>query len=118
MAVHGKANLHENINMEQNINKTKSAETAIESSRLVRIPLDFQAYEIELIQESLELLYSKLQKSCKWERQPSGRFYYTPNKALKRVKFVRKSIRRQLDSFNANAQAMAPTGDKKERNHE
>lgn len=59
--------------------------------------LEFQDYEIKLILEGLALRIEKAHRSCKWEWQESSKMYsYTPNREVNRLRFIERSIRRQL----------------------
>lgn len=58
-----------------------------------KVTIEFQPYELQLIQEGLKLLKEKSGRV--WERQPNGDFNYTPNKRSKQIDFVSKSITRQ-----------------------
>lgn len=58
--------------------------------------IEFQQYEIEIILQGLAFSLEK--SGRKWERQPSGDFYYTDNKRSKQIKFIEKSIKRQLEN--------------------
>lgn len=62
-----------------------------------KVNLEFQLQETETLIEGLEALRNEAYKSCKWEMQESGHYYYTPNKKVKQIEFTIKSIKRQLN---------------------
>lgn len=57
--------------------------------------IEFQQYEIDIILQGLAFALNA--SGRKWERQPSGDFSYTDNKRSKQIKFIEKSIKRQLE---------------------
>jgi hypothetical protein len=70
-------------------------------SRLVRLSLSFQPYEVEIIKEALNRMrYEKLSR-CPWVKQDNGGYYYQPSKEVKRIQFVENSIKRQLSEPNS-----------------
>lgn len=68
------------------------------SDKTKRHTLDFQQYEIDILREALKLAKRKEQSErCKWEWQDGSRmYYYTPNRQVKRIEFILRSIDRQL----------------------
>jgi hypothetical protein len=67
---------------------------------VVRRILDFQDYEIKLILEGLDLLRQEEYRKCKWEPQENGQYYYTDNYRVKQIRFIERSIARQVSAPN------------------
>jgi hypothetical protein len=65
--------------------------------------LGFQGYEVAILQDALYELKQKEYRSCKWEKQETGQFYYTPNRKVKQIEFIARSITRQLDAARSPA---------------
>jgi hypothetical protein len=69
------------------------------NKKLIKHNLSFQKYEIDLILAGLKELKYKEHSNCKWEMQPSGNYYYTPNRKVKQIEFIERSIGRQLENI-------------------
>lgn len=69
----------------------------INEEKLPTISLSFQQYEIDNILKALQNEINLEHKNCKWEKQPSGQWYYTPNRKIRQLEFTINSIKRQLN---------------------
>ena len=72
------------------------------------IKLSFQQYEIDLILLGLDKLIDYEHSHCKWEEQKNGCYSYTPNRRIRQIRFIERSIKRQLVVV-ANEPENAPT---------
>lgn len=86
--------------MENLKTKSKRATVAVGSDALVRRSLSFQPYEIELMQEALNVMRHAELSKCPWEKQPDGGYYYTKNRRIRQIEFIERSITRQLSEPN------------------
>ena len=71
-------------------------------SRIVRLSLSFQPYEVDLILDALNQVRHQKLTRCPWVKQEGGGYGWTPSREVKRLRFVENSIRRQLSEPNAN----------------
>jgi hypothetical protein len=79
--------------------KSGTASAGSDSSDLLCFSLSFQKYEIDLISEGLaQLVMKEYSDHCKWEEQPNGGYFYTPNKKVRQIRFIQRSINRQLEA--------------------
>ena len=62
------------------------------------VSLSFQPYEVKIIKEALESLASTELSRGAWEKQKCGQYYYLPSREVKRIRFIERSIERQLSS--------------------